>query len=453
MIDHIVAAIAIAILVLIALRILSQQGTDLPTSDIATSDIVNTSDILNILLGALKTTAPALPSPPPVALPYPPPPTATPYPGGPVVAGTVGSGIPGAPPPPAGSSPMVASSERVDNAGYEERRTVDLMFATTRKYDGVQERFTGERSTKTTLGQARVRVPEVHRPGELERPRTYSLFSFALYKQNEDRTQHFVVSDISILTQERWLEMIDAIPSDEALVFVHGFNTSFEDALYRNAQVVWDLKFKGIAVLFSWPSRGAVIDYVYDQNSAAAARKPFIKVLELLASRENIKQIHVLAHSMGNQVVLDALANHPPGGTPLKLGQLIMAAPDVDRNLYESIAPDARKFTSGMTLYASAADKALAASRILAGRDVPRAGDVPSDGPIVLDDIDSFDATSLGEEILGLNHGTFSKSLSILNDVHLLLLSGRRPPRVLEVEAVPEGADPPKYWRYIGTRR
>jgi esterase/lipase superfamily enzyme len=206
-------------------------------------------------------------------------------------------------------------------------------------------------------------------------------------------------------------------------------------------------------VLFSWPSRGAVIDYGYDRDSAAGARKPFIKVLELLASRENIKQIHVLAHSMGNQVVLDALANHQPGGTPLKLGQLIMAAPDVDRNLYESIAPDARKFTSGMTLYASAADKALAASRILAGRNVPRAGDVPSDGPIVLDDIDSFDATSLGEEILGLNHGTFAKSLSILNDVYLLLLSGRRPPRVLEVEAVPEGADPPKYWRYIGARR
>lgn len=346
--------------------------------------------------------------------------------------------------------PQPTAPAAADGDAAEDRRTVDLMFATTRKYDDAQERFTGERNSAITFGQAFVRIPEAHELGELERPQTYSLFSFTVYKQKEDPKKHFVLRGASILPKERWLEILGEMPSDDALLFVHGFNTSFEDALYRNAQIVGDLGFKGMAVLFSWPSRGAIADYVYDRDSALGARKPFIEVLQLLTSLANVKQIHILAHSMGNQVVLDALANYQTGTTPLRLGELVMAAPDVDRDLYTTTAVDARKLTKRMTLYASAADKALAASKFLAGA-IPRAGDVPEGGPIVLENIDSIDATSLGEEIFGLNHGTFARSLSILNDV-FLLLKGQPLPRVIEIKSVPDGVIPPKYWRYIAAR-
>jgi esterase/lipase superfamily enzyme len=350
---------------------------------------------------------------------------------------------------PAAPSDVTPASPATTGADAEKRRIVDLMFATTRKYDDAQERFTGERNSTITFGQASVRIPEAHLLGELERPHNYTLFSVTVYRQKEDPKKHFIIRGINVLAKQRWIEILSAMPADDALVFVHGFNTSFEDALYRNAQIVCDLKFKGAAVLFSWPSRGAIRDYVYDRDSASGALKPFLEVLELLAGQANIKQIHILAHSMGNQVVLNALANYNTG-TALKIGELIMAAPDVDRDLYTSIALDARKHTKGMTLYASAADKAIAASKFLAG-DIPRAGDVPEGGPIVLETIDSIDATSLGEEIFGLNHATFAKSLSILNDVYLLL-AGKRLPRVLEIISVPEGVIPPKYWQYMGSR-
>ncbi len=352
---------------------------------------------------------------------------------------------------PAGGPPPAGPQTLATDAATDARRTIDLMFATTRKYDDAQERFTGERSSEITFGEAWVRVPETHDIGELERPQSFTLLSFTIYQQKEDPQKHFVIRNASILSKERWLEVLGARSSGDALVFVHGFNTSFEDALYRNAQIVWDLKFTGIPVLFSWPSRGAVADYVYDRDSALGARKPFIELLELLAAENNVQQIHVLAHSMGNQVVLDALANYKAGDQPLKLGELIMAAPDVDRDLYTSTAADARKHTKGMTLYASAADKALKVSKYLAGA-VSRAGDVPENGPIVLDNIDSIDATSLGEDLFGLNHGTFAKSLSILNDVFQLLKKGERPPRVLEIKSMPEGVIPPKYWRYVAGR-
>ncbi|MBV9521160.1 MAG: alpha/beta hydrolase, partial [Alphaproteobacteria bacterium] len=137
-------------------------------------------------------------------------------------------------------------------------------------------------------------------------------------------------------------------------------------------------------------------------------------------------------------------------GALLKLGQLIMAAPDVDSDLYKASAVAIRKLTKGMTLYASAADKALLASKMLAGS-IARAGDVSVDGPIVIEKIDSIDATLLGEEMFGLNHSTYATSLSILNDV-LLLLKGNPLRRVIEMSSVPEGVPSPRYWRYVTAR-
>jgi esterase/lipase superfamily enzyme len=44
----------------------------------------------------------------------------------------------------------------------------------------------------------------------------------------------------------------------DTLVFVHGFANSFEDAVFRNAQIVYDLDYQGLSVLYSWSSRGDV---------------------------------------------------------------------------------------------------------------------------------------------------------------------------------------------------
>jgi esterase/lipase superfamily enzyme len=354
--------------------------------------------------------------------------------------------------PPAGSAiPAATPAPPPSLPPHKDLRVVDLLFATTRKYDDAVERFTGERNNQITFGHAHVRVPELHDPGQVERPYKFTLFSLTLYEADEDQTKHFVIKDIQLLPKDEWNALVGQWPADEALVFVHGFNNSFEDALYRNAQIISDLSYKGVPVLFSWPSRGRVLDYLYDRDSALGARRAFISVLETLQQQPNIKKVHILAHSMGNLVVLDALASHPNDVRPLKLGELMMAAPDVDRDQYKGIAGDVRKIVGGMTLYASSADLALAASKKVAGN-IARAGDVPDkDGPIVLPDIDSIDVTKLGEEIFGLNHGTYAQSRSVLNDVGLLL-EGKRPPDQrlkAEIKGVPFGVVPPRYWQYI----
>lgn len=127
-----------------------------------------------------------------------------------------------------------------------------------------------------------------------------------------------------------------------------------------------------------------------------------------------------------------------------------MAAPDVDRDHYIGIAPKVRAAVSGMTLYASSADRALAASKRVAG-DIARAGDVPVNGPVLVRDIDTIDVTPIGVEPLGLGHSPFAQTRSVLNDVSLIIADGKRPPnkRLSEIRGMPEGQSPPKWWRYL----
>jgi esterase/lipase superfamily enzyme len=230
---------------------------------------------------------------------------------------------------------------------------------------------------------------------------------------------------------------------------VHGFNVSFEDALFRNAQIIWDMQYEGLPVLFSWASRARLDMYAYDRNSALVARDSFVELLETLKHRVGVRRIHVVAHSMGNLVVLEALANHLHADVPLSIEEVILAAPDIDRDQFQQIAARVRAVSKGVTLYASSVDRALAAARQIAGS-IPRAGDVSPEGPCLVEGVDAIDVTPLGIDYLGLNHGPYAEQRTILADIKWLITTGRRPPhkRSGDIQRVPDGSDTPQYWRY-----
>jgi esterase/lipase superfamily enzyme len=329
------------------------------------------------------------------------------------------------------------------------RRTVDLLYATKRQAATTDDGyFSGERVDNNTYGSASVHIPEAHRIGQVELPFKLELLSWTLYEQQLDPQKHFIIQNVDVRTVEAWRKLITDSGLHEALVFVHGFNNTFRDGLYRAAQIMWDLQYAGIPLFFSWPSRGRVLDYLYDRDSALGARDAFIEMLRNVRAA-GVERIHVLAHSMGNLVVLDALANHQHTDDPLGIAEVLMAAPDVDRDHYRQIAAKVRLAAAGMTLYASSADRALQASKRIAG-DIARAGDVPAQGPIVLNDIDSIDVTPIGAEIFGLGHGHYAQNRSVLNDIGLVIRSGARPPnaRLVEIRGMPIGQQPPSWWRY-----
>ena len=320
--------------------------------------------------------------------------------------------------------------------------------------------YTSERARRLELGQALVTVPKTHQVPNIERPFAIRIpyFQITLYEGAEDPKSHFTIKEMSLLSREQFIakarERVDGSRAfkDQAVVFVHGYNTTFDYALYRTAQMAYDLKFDGAAFLYSWPSLGDFSGYGYDRESSVQSEPYLRQYLELVLQETGAKQVSVIAHSMGNLPLLQVLRDLGPIlGPEVKLNQIIMAAPDIDRNVFENIAADLQKYGRGLTLYASANDRAMQAARRVAGG-IPRAGDVPLEGPIIIEGIDTIDVTQTSLDYLALNHSIYAEKSALLNDIGLLLQTGERPPdkRIPILQLIDLGKG--KFWRYPATR-
>lgn len=317
--------------------------------------------------------------------------------------------------------------------------------------------FGAERGRKLQLGRALVTVPLAHKVPNIERPWVIEIpyFKVKIYEEQEDATKHFTLQEISALTKEQMLALIKERLAksvnfkDHAFVFVHGFNTSFDYALYRTAQIAYDMKFDGAPFVYSWPSGGKVASYTYDRGSAEQAEPYLAEFLNLVIKESGAKSISLIAHSMGNELLLRVLERLRPS-TPegVTISQVIFAAPDVDRDKFMNIAREITNFAKGVTLYAASNDKALGYSARFWGG-IPRAGDVPNGVPLIVPGVDSIDVSAVSTDSLGLNHSGYAENNALLNDIKLLLQTGERPPdkRVPSLQHLTT-AEGGEYWRY-----
>src|SRR5262249_20690726 len=158
--------------------------------------------------------------------------------------------------------------------------------------------------------------------------------------------------------------------SRDVLIYVHGFNQTFETAALDAIRLSDGIRFRGETMVFSWPSRAKLFDYGYDRESAMWSRDALERVLEGLIASQNVDHIHIVAHSIGTMVALEALRQlHATRGDAIsgRIGAVVFASPDIDVDVFSSsvdrIGPLARK----ITLITSASDRALALSGWLAG--------------------------------------------------------------------------------------
>jgi esterase/lipase superfamily enzyme len=325
--------------------------------------------------------------------------------------------------------------------------SVDFLFATDRKRedDGLIVNFGSTRSTSLTFGAVRVHVPDKHHIGNIELPQQHVFLGIQLSRETADPEKHFIITERKVIDVETWRKILSK-RSDEALVFVHGYNTSFNDSVYRFAQVIYDLQYKGTAILFSWPSMGNLLSYESDRNSALFARAHFIELLNMLERDMGVKKVHILAHSMGNFLVLDALSGYARTSRPPTIAQLIMAAPDIDADQYTQDVANISSTVSGMTLYASANDAAIKLAHTLAqGK---RAADIENGTPMIAQGVDAIDVSAIGSEVLGVkDHNMFAENRSLIDDISLVL-QGKRPPRLAQIRGMPRNVNPPTFWEY-----
>lgn len=201
--------------------------------------------------------------------------------------------------------------------------------------------------------------------------------------------------------------------SREIMLFVHGFNTDIASAVLRAAQIKHDSGFTGLAVVFSWASRGKALSYVYDLNSALHARDDLLTTTNLLM-KTRTEGVSVVAHSMGNLLTVEAMRQAQLLGDfnkSGKLGSIILASPDVDADLFKKQVQVFPKNQRKFYVLVSEDDKALAFSRKIAGG-VDRVGDSDAEeleklGVIVID-------LSQVEDESRTHHSKFAESPEIV---------------------------------------
>lgn len=205
-------------------------------------------------------------------------------------------------------------------------------------------------------------------------------------------------------------------------MFVHGYNVSFEDAARRTGQIAYDLAFVGAPIFYSWPSNGNKIDYLKDETNIGWSTPHFQHFLTLLSRYSGAERVHIIAHSMGNRAVCDALkALSYNQDNRLRFNHLVLAAPDIDADTFRELAETLRRLSGRITLYESSRDKAIRASKLIHGN--PRAGEPL----LVIAGLDTIDASTIDTDFLG--HSYFSDNWPLLSDIHSLLFKDDPPSR------------------------
>jgi len=265
--------------------------------------------------------------------------------------------------------PMMSASAASMAATTAGARVTPIFIASTRRNEGRAE---GESVADGGAHYAlsMVSVPPGHRTGTIEEP------SFG--KPNP--AKHFAVLGGHALDPQDFRLQVSTYLSGrigsnrDILLYVHGFNTSLDEARFKLAQLVNDGGFGGVAVLFTWPSKSDLFSYVGDKESATASRDALQKLMRDLSQVEGIGRVHVLAHSMGSWLAMEALRENSIAGTRNlngRLGDVMLASPDIDINVFRQQM--SRIKGANVSIFVSVNDRALNLSSRLAG-ERPRVG-------------------------------------------------------------------------------
>ena len=305
-------------------------------------------------------------------------------------------------------------------------RIVDLLVSTTRRPDSNPSiMFGGSRTLTANYASLSVSIPPGHKPGDI----AWSSSS------PPDPKASFATAQASYLERDGFVsalrQRIRATGRRHVMVFVHGYNTRFDEAAFRFAQIVNDSEAKVVPVLFSWPSWGTLAAYPYDRTSAEVSRNGLESLLSLLAKDPAVAEVSVLAHSMGGWLALESLRQMAirEGRLNVKIRNLMLAAPDVDVDVALEQGRSLGTQRPRVSLFISRDDKALDVSKFIWGsrdrlgsinpNEEPYKSNLSKNGVDVIDltDVQSADRTG---------HGKFAQSPEVVRSIGARLATGQQ---------------------------
>jgi len=300
------------------------------------------------------------------------------------------------------SRPSAAVLDPVHPANLPEKRIV-MLTATNRDSLGPSRGFGVNWAQSVAYQSYEMSVPPTHKPAAIEYP-----------KDRPDPQQQFVVTRRQDLSEAGFVAAAanSVGPDGSVQIYVHGYNNSFQEALYREAQVTADSSLQD-PIMFSWPSQASIVGYVADRDAVLYSRHDLQTVVAALSSAKKIKRIVLFGHSMGGFLVMEVVRQLKLEHREDVIGklQVVLASPDIDVDVFRSQLKEIGKLKYPPTLLISKVDRALAVSSFLGG-ERPRVGRLDVGDPLIQqaaleNDITLIDLTSL-KATDGVGHDRFA---------------------------------------------
>ncbi|MGV1754383.1 alpha/beta hydrolase [Agrobacterium sp. CG674] len=210
--------------------------------------------------------------------------------------------------------------------------------------------------------------------------------SIAYPSAKPDPKQQYIVTKREKLTLDSLVKDATHLARFDGTVsvFVHGYNYSYQEALYRTAQMAADATAIGSPIMFSWPSAASVTGYVADRDAVLYSRSQLDSLLQALAKAPKVKRVILFGHSMGGFLSMEVARQLRLQGQDNVLGklQIVLAAPDIDADVFKSQLRDIGHIPTPVTLLVSNSDSALKISSFVSG-ERPRVGMLDINDPLI----------------------------------------------------------------------
>lgn len=313
------------------------------------------------------------------------------------------------------------NAQRAAGAGQ-----VDMLVATTRQPSSKPgELFSGERGPGLQMTDIAISIPPAanRKPGEVQWPK----------RLPADPNKEFSTLSVRPINGKpgaiAWLKA-NVPASGRVLVFVHGFNNRYEDAVYRFAQIAHDSGADAAPVIFTWPSRANVFEYNYDKESTNYSRDALEDMLRQVAQQPGVKDVTVMAHSMGSWLTVEALRQMAirDGCVAPRIRNVILASPDLDVDVFGRQFVAMGKQRPKVTIFVSRDDRALSLSRRISGS-VDRLGQIDPSAEPYRSELEAAGITVIDLTALKvkdkLNHGKFAESPEVVQLIGQRIVAGQ----------------------------
>lgn len=318
---------------------------------------------------------------------------------------------------------LVACSPRLSaqrGLPVPEAKIEHIYIATERALDRTGPSFGEPRNEGLRYFRAAVSIPPTHRAGNIE-----------WQDGPADAATDFVVTETEVYDDRN--SFVRSLKTSrrerEVTVFVHGYNNTLSEAMYRLAQMQTDFSPSVPSVLYSWPSAGDPRGYVYDRDSVLYARDDLEGLLSALTRSEN-DRVTLIAHSMGSQLVMEVMRQAAIKGNRRMLSRInsvVLMSPDIDPDVFRKQAEVIGELPDPFLIFISQADRALSLASFITGKK-PRLGVIDSPEAVADLDVRVIDFTALADGE-GLNHAVPTSSpaaISVLKGMIMQAQTGER---------------------------